>query len=270
MAPRGRKIKPRGNVGSPVSIHDVYARALQLSSIPKQEAGEEHPNTEDDIVEPEPSGDSTSCSPSRGDVSTSEERVKLFMWDFNQCDKKRCTGRKMVHLGIVKPLRIGQSFAGIVLSPFGRSKLSLEDGEIVRSRGIAVIDCSWNKVETVNQGQLNVKHARLLPFLIAANPTHYGRPFELSCVEALAAGLYILGLEDDAMRILESFGWGRSFIDINASNLALYRAEGLTSSAMDELEQRFLSDVASEHAERRAVREQMDYQDVGVDAFTPE
>ena len=61
-----------------------------------------------------------------------------------------------------------------------------------------------------------------MPYLIAANPVNFGKPFRLSCVEALAAALIITGFLEEADAILQKFKWGPTFIDLNKDFLEAY------------------------------------------------
>lgn len=148
--------------------------------------------------------------------------IQLAMWDFGQCDAKKCTGRKLARFGFLKELRVNSAFSGIALSPVGTHCVSKEDHLLIKRKGLAVVDCSWARLNDVPFTKLRCPAPRLLPWLVAANPVNYGQPCELSCVEALSAALIICGEEDTAKLLISKFKWGHSFLSLNRDLLKAY------------------------------------------------
>lgn len=116
--------------------------------------------------------------------------------------------------------------ATIVISP--------ADRDIVARDGLAVVECSWARIDDIPFSKiaspnerlrmcymsdfkfaLNCRVAFTVPYLLAANPTNYGKPWRLNCVEALAAAFYLTGFDDYANALIGEFGWGDTFWDIN-------------------------------------------------------
>lgn len=149
-------------------------------------------------------------------------KFPVAMWDFNQCDPKKCSGRKLERMKLIKSLKLKTKFHGVVLTPLGTKCVSPADKEIVLKKGIAVVDCSWARVDETPIMSLKVSCGRLLPFLIAANPINYGKPCQLSCVEAIAATMYIVGFKSNAEYYLDKFSWGHSFLELNEELLDKY------------------------------------------------
>lgn len=144
------------------------------------------------------------------------------MWDFSQCDPKRCSGRRLARLGVLTEFKLSYRFPGIILTPSGTRVISPADAPILRNCGLAVVDCSWAQLGAVPFSRLPRGNERLLPYLVAANTVNYGRPYKLNCAEALAAGLYICGFPDDARFVMSKFGYGEEFLRLNEELLDLY------------------------------------------------
>ncbi|OWM82233.1 ribosome biogenesis protein TSR3 homolog isoform X2 [Punica granatum] len=119
-------------------------------------------------------------------------------------------------------MRVNSGFGGVALSPVGQQCVSREDYSLIKRKGLAVVDCSWARLADVPFVKLHCAAPRLLPWLVAANPVNYGRPCELSCVEALSAALIICGEEETAHLLLGKFKWGHAFLSLNRELLKAY------------------------------------------------
>src|SRR2546425_3929190 len=154
--------------------------------------------------------------------------MKTIRWlacDAGQCDPKRCTSRRLERLGLMTfvPRPSALPSGAILLMPGTDRALSRADAPRAERRGLAVVDVSWKRGEFPKVPQAT---PRALPYLLAANPVNYGKPFVLSSVEALAAALVIFGRPEDARAILSKFTWGGQFLALNQEPLDAYAQAG--------------------------------------------
>ena len=54
--------------------------------------------------------------------------------------------RELARLGCLRELRIQQRFPGVALTPSATDCISPGDYHIIHSDGLAVVDCSWNRL----------------------------------------------------------------------------------------------------------------------------
>ncbi|MCW7080742.1 MAG: DUF367 family protein [Candidatus Methanospirare jalkutatii] len=173
-------------------------------------------------------------------------RVRLYAYDAGDCDPKRCTVRRLAAFGLVKLVKLKHLRKSLLLFPTAEKALSPADAELARSGGIAVLDCSWRRFEASDfggafGGVLRVKrNMRALPFLLAANPVNFGKPFVLSSAEAFAASLFILGEKELAFAVLGKFKWGHAFFQLNGEMLSAYE-KAKNSTEVVEIQMRFLA-----------------------------
>ncbi|AET38539.1 ribosome biogenesis protein TSR3 Ecym_3023 [Eremothecium cymbalariae DBVPG len=183
-------------------------------------------------------------------IQGSKFPVTLAMWDFDHCDPKRCSGKKLERLGLIKSLRVKQKFQGIVVSPNGKTVVCPNDREIAEKYGVSVVECSWARLEEIPFEKIGGRHERLLPYLVAANQVNYGRPWRLNCVEALAACFAIVGRMDLAETLLSHFSWGLGFLELNKEILEIYQ-KCTDHDSIKAAEEAWLKQIETEAMERR-------------------
>ncbi|TFK82899.1 DUF367-domain-containing protein [Polyporus arcularius HHB13444] len=172
------------------------------------------------------------------------------MWDFDHCDPRRCSGKKLARQGLIQSLRVGQKFRGVVVSPKGTQPVSPADRDIVAQNGVAVVECSWARLDEIPFGRISSPHERLLPYLVATNPVNYGKPWRLNCVEALAAAFYITGFDTYAERLLSGFGWGHTFWEVNGHLLEQYKTCE-DAAAITAMQEKILADLEKSYDDSR-------------------
>ncbi|KAL2210762.1 DUF367-domain-containing protein [Sarocladium strictum] len=186
-----------------------------------------------------------------GDGEASDRPAfKAACWDLGHCDPKRCSGKKLIKLGMMRDLHLGQRHNGVIITPNGKRTISPADKELMDQYGAAVVECSWARMEDVQWNKVGGKCERLLPYLVAANSVNYGKPWRLNCVEALAAAFAICGHLDWAEQILAPFSYGQSFLDINSSILKRY-AKCTDEADIKRTEAEWMERLEREYAESR-------------------
>ncbi len=174
--------------------------------------------------------------------------MKLYVYDAGQCDPKRCTARKLARAGLVESVSAIRRipYGTILLVPLTDKALSPSDKD---ATSITVFDSSWNKLSDFESIIMRLKRKkRALPYLIASNPTNYGRPFVLSSAEAFAAALFILGEQEQSRAIMSRFKWGAEFLRLNEEMLRLY-SRAKDSREVVELQSKFMNRSHNEHHE---------------------
>jgi pre-rRNA-processing protein TSR3 len=152
--------------------------------------------------------------------------VDITIYYTAQDDAKKNTALKLSKAGHAKLTddlkRIPHH--SVLLNPFAKKALSREDLPAMRKHGLLALDCSWAHAEEAFPVLLGNTFSRALPFLVAANPINYGKPFTLSTAEAIGAALWIAGEPRQARHVLSAVPFGETFLELNKLPLQDYAA----------------------------------------------
>jgi pre-rRNA-processing protein TSR3 len=152
--------------------------------------------------------------------------IDVVVYHTRQDDPRKNTALRLKRFGKARLVdRVDQCPRhAVLLNPFAKKALSREDLEDMQRHGLLALDCSWAQAEEAFPALLGQTRSRALPFLVAANPVNYGKPFVLSTVEALGAALWIVGEARKARDLLSAVPFGPRFLELNRLPLEDYAA----------------------------------------------
>ena len=153
-------------------------------------------------------------------------------------DPQKCTARKLAKFELATLHRSHRATPyGVILNPHAETALSPADRETASNGALVALDCSW---ESAGQAMFSMAgEHRALPYIVAANPVNFGRPMQLTTVEALAAALVIFDEREQAEDILSKFTWGETFLELNDEPLRRY-ADCEDSTEVVDIQQEYL------------------------------
>ena len=160
--------------------------------------------------------------------------VRLFIYHTNDDDPKKCSAKKMqrFQLATLEQHLRRLPRKTVLLTPFAEYCFSPADKQVVQQQGILAVDCSWKHAEQVFGQLFHSMVPRALPFVVAANPVNYGKPFKLTTLEAFAAALYIIDEVDHARQLTQLYKWAPHFLTLNQEPLEAYRKARTSSEVV--------------------------------------
>lgn len=178
-----------------------------------------------------------------GDPFSPLETPILIIYE-GQDDPKKCTAKKLErhHMARLVPSEREVPAGSLLLHPYAQQAVSPADRALT-DEAIVGLDCSWAHAEQVFERLQGIAEPRALPYLLAANPVNYGKPWVLSTAEAIAATLYIVGKQGEATQLLSKFGFHESFWATNREPLEAYAACADSSEVVAEM-RTFMPDEA--------------------------
>jgi pre-rRNA-processing protein TSR3 len=170
-----------------------------------------------------------------------KNEIRLYVYHTNEDDPRKCSAKKLEKFGYIKlEKQIRKTpMNTILLNPFAEKSISKEDLKLAKEIGILAVDCSWKNAENNFEYLDKRNNSRALPFVVAANPVNFGKPFKLTTLEAFATSLYIFDEVKKAVEILNLYKLGPHFLSLNKEPLEEYR-QAKTSKEIVEIMKKYV------------------------------